>query len=150
MGDVGDRHAGEAVGPRFAELPVGYEFPMVQFSIAEAELEAYLQAVGSPAEAPAMPRGGRGVPPVAVAAFALRGLVGALAGQPGVVHGGQEYEFRRPVVTGQPLVVASRVANRTRRRGTVILIVEQEVRRAAEVVLSGRSMLAVPDDGAGA
>ena len=129
-------------GVRFAALPVGYEFAPAEFTISGPELSAYLEATGR-----GEGRAGSGtvVPPVAVAAFALRRLAGDLALEPGSVHGGQEYEFRRAVSIGEPLVATSRIANRSSRRGTAIMIIDQEVRAAGEVVVTGRSTLAVPE-----
>ncbi len=136
--------------PSFAALPVGHRFAPATFSVDEAALDAYLRAVddAQPHYGPAGPRvdGRVIVPPVAVAAFALKRLAGDLALQPGAVHMGQDYEFHSPVYTDQQLVADSRVVTRSRRRGMVILIVEQDVRRGSDTVLTGRSTLGVPED----
>jgi acyl dehydratase len=137
--------------PRFAELPAGHVFEPVDFTIDEAALGAYLGAVddAQPIYGTAGPRrdGSVLVPPMAVAAFALRSIVGDLALEPGAVHGGQDYAFVRPVWTGERLVVSSRVANKARRHGVTILFVEQAVTSSGETVLTGRSMLTVPGAG---
>src|SRR5689334_8532632 len=103
---------------RFADLPAGHEFTPVEFTIGEAALSAYLAAVGDAQSLYGLcgPRTGGAplVPPWAVAAFALRSLAGTLALEPGAIHGGQDYEFRRPVRAGEPLRATSRVANKTR------------------------------------
>ncbi len=136
--------------PSFTEMTAGYEFPAVEFSIDEAALNAYLNAIDDSQPiygSHGTQMDGRAVvSPTALAAFALRPMADALGRLlPGSLHGGQDYEFHRPVLTGEQLVVTSRVANRAQRRGVSVLIIEQQVRASNELVLTGRSTLVLAD-----
>lgn len=127
-------------------LEKGHRFPPVSFVLDEAAVHGYLEAV----EDAALPElcqdeGQAWVPPMAVAALALRGLMEAMGLPPGAVHGSQEFEFRRPVAVGERLASRAWVAHRSQRSGWLALAVETEVAdEAGQAVLAGRASVLIP------
>jgi acyl dehydratase len=121
-------------GDRIAPFPV---------TITSEDVRAYLDATG---EAPATWE--RAVPPLALGAFALAGLMERVAVPAGIVHTGQEYDFVRPVRHGETLEVAIAVASRSERRGAVITAFESEWRAGGEVVGTARTTVLVAPPGA--
>ncbi len=140
-----------SASPSLAGMAIGHRFPPATFTADEQTVAAYRVAIDdTQPDGGAAGRGHGGatiLPPVAVAALALRRLAGELALQPGSVHLGQEYEFHRRVHVGEELVVHSQIVRRSRRRGAIILVIEQNVRCGETTVLSGRSTISVPDSG---
>jgi acyl dehydratase len=67
-----------------------------------------------------------------------------------VVHGEQEYEFRRPLVVGDVLKAKPRIADIYAKKSNEFLVTEAEVRdQAGEVVVIARSTLISRGTGAG-
>jgi len=127
-------------------LEKGHRFPPISFVLDEAAVRDYLEATED-AALPALCRahGQAWVPPMAVAALALRGLMEAMGLPPGAVHGSQEFEFRRPVVVGERLGSRAWVAHRSQRSGWLALAVEMEATdEAGQVVLPGRASVLIP------
>jgi len=127
-------------------LEKGHRFPPVSFLLDEAAVGQYLEAVEDTA-LPALRRaeGQAWVPPIAVAALALRGLMEAMGLPPGAVHGSQEFEFRRPVAVGERLASRAWVAHRSQRSGWLALAVEMETTdEAGQAVLAGRASVLIP------
>lgn len=91
------------------------------------------------------------VPPMGVAALAIRALLEEAPLPDGAVHLGQELAFLDPVAIGEALTVSAQVANRTERAGWALLVVETAVFGAGgRPVMSGRSTLTFPAAGTGA
>ena len=86
------------------------------------------------------------MPPLALGAWALGALMEHLPLPPGALHAGQEFEFLRAVAPGEPLEASVRVAQRSERRGTLLLALDLELRAAGggAPVLRGRSTVAAP------
>jgi len=117
----------------------GKEYPAVSFVVTEDRVRAFAAAVGDP---------GTFVSPT----FATAPEISALAqvvGDPDlgldftrVVHGEQEYEWRRPLAVGDVLSVAPRIAGIRAKGGHEFLVVETEMRDAGgELVVLARSTL---------
>ena len=114
--------------PSLADLPRGHEIPVAGFRLDADDTRRYLEAVedrtgayGEGSDGPAW------VPPLAVAALALRAILEQVELPAGALHTGQEVEFRRPVPVGSLLRPRARVAQRSEMRGAVISVVEFEV-----------------------
>jgi acyl dehydratase len=124
-----------------AALPKGYEFPPAAFTLSPEWVSAYIDAVGDSAitnVAPGL------VPPMAVAALAIRAMIEASPLPPGTLHAGQELSFRRAVSVGEALSVGARVVSRGERAGWVLMSVDLDVSAGGEQVMSGRATITFP------
>ena len=90
------------------------------------------------------------VPPLALGAFALAGLMERVVVPPRLLHTGQEYEFVRRVAQGETVNVRIHVASRSERRGTVISALESEWRVGGVIVGTARTTVLVSPSGADA
>ena len=85
------------------------------------------------------------VPPMAVAALSLRGVVQDLEIPGGTLHAGQELEFRGAVGVGAALDCSATLAQNSVRGEWRFLVVELEVVDGAGlVVMTGKSTIIVP------
>ena len=148
-------------GLDFRSLAKGDALPPFPVAFGEDDVRAYLDATGEPperwSEAGAAPperwSEAGAAPPLAAGAFAIAALLERVALPDGALHAGQEFEFLRAVVPGEPLEAEVRVAQRSERRGALLLALDIELRGAGgETVLRGRSTVAAPPapDGGGA
>ena len=111
-----------------ADLPRGHEFPATRFRLGVDDARRYLEAVEDRSNAYGQgPKGPAWVPPLAVAALALRAILEQVGLPPGALHASQEVEFRRPVPVGASLRSRARVAQRSEMRGAVVSVIEFEV-----------------------
>jgi len=124
-----------------AALPKGYEFPPTTFTLSPEWVNAYIEAVGDRAIAGI---GDTLVPPMAVAALAIRALIEASPLPPGTLHAGQELAFRRAVRVGEELSVGAKVLSRGERAGWVLMSLELDVSADGEQVMSGRATITFP------
>ena len=126
----------------FYALERGFELPPFHFTIGRAEVVAYLEATGAPTD-----DWYDTVPPLALGALTLAGIMERLPLPPGAVHAGQEFEFRRGVTPGTPLEARVALVQSQERRGSLISILEMtltEADAAADPVLVGRTTVLVP------
>lgn len=125
----------------FHGLARGDAFLLPPIAFDAAEVRAYLDATGEPAE-----RWAGVVPPLAAGAWVLGQLMEHVALPRGALHAGQEFEFLRAITPGESFEAAVSVAQRTERRGTLLVALDIELRRAeaGEAVLRGRSTVAAP------
>ncbi len=122
-------------------LEKGHEFPPASFDLSAEWVEAYVASVED--EAIGALDGGF-VPPMAVAALAMRALLEHASLPPGTLHAGQELAFTAPVRRGETLTVAARIASRGQRAGWVLMGVELRVARDGGTVMTGRATLSFP------
>ena len=124
-----------------AALEKGHEFPPASFDLSEEWVEAYVASIED--EAIGALDGGF-VPPMAIAALAIRALLEQASLPPGTLHAGQELTFTSPVRRGETLTVAARIASRGQRAGWVLMGVELRVARDGAAVMTGRATLSFP------
>ena len=93
-------------------LPKGYQMPPFTFELSPEWVREYTAAVEDEAIG-ALDEGL--VPPMAVAALAVRSLLEGAELPPGTIHLGQEMAFLKPVRLGERLSVSARVASLLRR-----------------------------------
>ena len=124
-----------------ADLEKGYDFPPASFDLSDEWVDAYLASVED--EAIGALDGGF-VPPMAVAALAIRALLEHASMPPGTLHAGQELAFPAPVRLGEALTVAARIASRGERAGWALMGVELHVARGGEAVMTGRATISFP------
>lgn len=133
--------------PSLAELPRGHELPVAQFRLTVDDVRRYLDAVqdrsGAYGEGP---EGPVQAPPLAIAALALRTILEKVELPAGVVHTGQEVEFRRLVPVGASLRSRARIAHRSEMRGVIVSVIEFDVEEEGSSTPSvvGRATVMVP------
>jgi acyl dehydratase len=127
-------------------LEKGQQFSAASFVLDEEAVARYLEAV----EDEALPRlaqaeGKAWLPPMAVAALALRSLMEEMVLPAGAIHGSQELRFVRPVEAGERIACRAWLGHRSQRAGWWILAVEMEgADESAQPVLTGRLTVMVP------
>jgi hypothetical protein len=133
--------------PNVADLPRGYELPAARFRLSGGDVRGYLEAVEDRSNAYGQGREGPAwVPPLAVAALALRAILEQVELPAGALHASQEVEFRRPVPVGTSLHSRARVAQRSEMRGAVISVIEFDVAEegSSTPALVGRATILAP------
>lgn len=126
------------------ELPAGHQFPRYQFTFSDADIAAYVHAVGdtSPVAAPGPERL---VPPMAVIAAGLGHMIKLLGLAAGTIHASQECEFARPVRVGVVVFADAVLKSNAVRRGARFATVETTFYDArAQVLGSSQSTVIVP------
>ena len=126
----------------YQNLKAGQEFPPAAFQVDSATVSDYLKAVE---ENSVIYRGTGIVPPMAVAALALKALINAISMPPGTIHVSQEFEFMATVNTQDILTGRARVS-RVQERGKLHLItVDIDVaNQKQESVLAGKTGFILP------
>jgi len=126
----------------YQNLKAGQEFPPAAFQVDSATVSDYLKAVE---ENSVIYRGTGIVPPMAVAALALKALINAISMPPGTIHVSQEFEFMATVNTQDILTGRARVS-RVQERGKLHLItVDINVaNQKQESVLAGKTGFILP------
>lgn len=129
--------------PSLAALPRGHVFPPAPVSLTPDAVAAYVAATQDESAYAAS----GAVPPLAVAARALRRLLEACSLPPGSLHTGQELEFHAAVRPGEELTMTGAVAQRSERAGMAIVVVEFTVSRAdGAPVVTGRTTVMAPQE----
>jgi hypothetical protein len=133
--------------PSVADLPRGYELPAARFRLDADDVRRYLEAVEDRSNAYGQgPEGSAWVPPLAVAALALRAVLQQVELPAGALHASQDVEFRRPVPPGVALRSRARVAQRSEMRGAVVSVIEFEVEEEGTpgAAVVGRATVVAP------
>ena len=121
----------------FTELIPGYEFPPSSYELDDAIISKYLKAVESPAQ--------EYIPPLAIAAYAMKSMIDSLALPPGSIHASQEFEFIRPVSIGTSITCNARVDRKIARSRMNMLVLEIAVfNQKEEKVQSGKTTIVLP------
>ena len=128
----------------YATLEVGQTVSSRTFPLDAETVVAYVEAVDDRS----MEWGERGnglVPPTAVAALALRGVIDDLGIPGGTVHAGQELEIAGAVRVGQTVECKATVAQNSVRGGARFVSVSFNVTDdGGRAVMSGKSALVLP------
>ena len=127
--------------PRLDTLAKGHELPASAFEFTPEWVREYTAAVEDEAIGPLGPDL---VPPMAVAALAVRALLERAALPPGAVHIGQEMTFRRAVRVGEKLSASARIVSRGERQGWLLMGVDLSVNGDGGPVMEGRATLTMP------
>ena len=128
--------------PRLDALPKGYQMPPSTFELSPEWVREYAAAVEDEAIG-ALDEGL--IPPMAVAALAVRSLLESAELPPGAIHLGQEMAFLRPVRLGERLAVQAHVASRGERQGWVLIGIDLNVEDGEHgPVMEGRALLTMP------
>lgn len=131
--------------PRLDTLPKNHQMPPSTFELSPEWVREYVAAVED--EAIDALDGGL-VPPMAVAALAVRSLLESAELPPGAIHLGQEMASLRPLHAGERLVVQARVASRGERQGWVLMGIDLDVEdEDHSPVMNGRATVTMPAGG---
>ena len=127
-------------------LEKGLELGEVRFELTADAVREYVAAVEDEAVGSL---GADAVPPMAVAAHAIRALLAEMPLPEGALHANQELEFLRPVQAGETLALRGRVASAAVRRGWHFAAVDLDVRdESGSAVMRGRATLTAPAEAA--
>ncbi len=124
-------------GLSFNELGPGYEFPPSSYELDDAIISKYLSAVESPSQ--------EFIPPLAIAAYAMKSMIESLSLPPGSIHASQEFEFIRPVSIGTTITCNAKVDRKIARSRMNMLVLEIGVfNQDREKVQSGKTTIVLP------
>lgn len=124
---------------RFETLRRGDAIPPFHFAVSAAAVRDYLAATGE-----RNPAWNHVVPPLALGAFALAGLMDVLPLPAGALHAGQEFEFLAPVPIDATVEAAIHLGQRTARRGSAIFVFAMDLTRAGVTVARGSATVVAP------
>ena len=127
--------------PRLDTLARGHELPPSAFELSPEWVGEYVAAVEDEAIGTLGPEL---VPPMAVAALAVRALLDRAALPPGAVHIGQEMTFRRAARVGERLSASARVVSRGERQGWVLMGIDLRVEGEGGPIMEGRATVTMP------
>ena len=127
--------------PRFS---VGYRPPAQRVHVDPERVRQYLAAVES--ESPLYHADSNVAPPLAIAAWVLRGLIEEIGLPPGSVHVAQEFSFIDTAPLDCTLDATAEVVQASSRAGMDVVVFEVTAIHEGRLVLSGRSMLLMPAD----
>ena len=109
--------------PRVDAAAQGKTYPDVAFELDPARLRGFAELFGDPAS----------IPPTVLTAAEFA-VIPSIVGDPDlgldftrVVHGSQEYEYRRPLRVGERLLARARLASIRQRGDTGFLTIETEL-----------------------
>ncbi|MFH1560228.1 MAG: hypothetical protein ABID84_02290 [Chloroflexota bacterium] len=129
--------------PHITDFPVGYEFAPIRFQLQPQEVALYLQAVG---ECNDLFQQRRFVPPTALAAYALRGILREMNLPPGALHSAQEISLSRPVASDQAIVFSAKLTRNLVQRGWRFVSVDfSGIDEDEKMVIRGKSTVVVPE-----
>ncbi len=128
--------------PGLDTLPKGHQMPPFAFELSPDWVREYVAAVE---DAAIGALDGGLVPPMAVAALAVRSLLDGAKSPPGAIHLGQELSSLKSVRVGQRLSVQARIASRGERQGWILMGIDLNVEdEDRDPVMTGRATLTMP------
>ena len=132
--------AGKSVS--YQDLKAGQELPPTTFQVDSATVADYLKAAG---EDNVLYQDTGLVPPMAVAALALKSLINAISMPPGTIHVSQEFEFIDTVST-QDVLTGHATVSRIQERGKLHLMTVDisVVNQKNRPVLAGKTGFILP------
>ncbi|MBI4180774.1 MAG: MaoC family dehydratase N-terminal domain-containing protein [Chloroflexi bacterium] len=127
----------------FSQLEVGYQFPPRRFQLDRVTVADYLKAVEDESR---LYQDTDLVPPMAVAACALKALTEDVTLPPGTIHLSQELQFMAGVSVSDNLTNQARVSRQQRRGKLHLLDIKLNVfNQNQEKVLDGTSSFMLPE-----
>ena len=120
-----------------AELSPGYEFPSFAYELDTTIINRYVQAVEGPEC--------EFIPPLAIAAYAMKSMIQSITLPPGSIHASQEFEFLQPVPIGAQISCRAKVVRKLARSSMNMLVLEVNVfNEKDEKVQSGKTTIVLP------
>ena len=126
----------------YQDLKAGQEFPPAAFQVDSATVADYLKAVE---EDNVIYQNTGLVPPMALAALALKALINTISMPPGTIHVSQEFEFIAAANTQDTLTSQAKVS-RVQERGKLHLMTVDisVVNQEQKPVLAGKTSFVLP------
>ncbi len=123
-----------------SDLPKDHEFSPTTFELSAGYVDAYLVATR---DASTIYADTGLVPPLAVAARALGALLDVIELPAGSLHTGQEVDVQAGVAAPVSLEMSGRIAQRSKRAGLIIAVLEFQVSQAgkSDSILTGRTTI---------
>jgi acyl dehydratase len=129
----------------YAELEPGQEISRHSYQVDEGIVADYVTAVQDENPALMDESGERLVPPMAVAALSIRGVVQDLRIPGGTLHAGQEFEFMSSVYIGRSLECVATLSQNSIRGDWRFLVIDCRVTDGERSdVMIGKSTIMVP------
>ena len=129
----------------YSQLETGHEFSPISYRLDSSTVAIYCQAVG---ETSSLYQNTELIPPMAVAAHALRVLLQSISLPPGTIHVSQELEFIETVTTKDTITSYAKVSRKQDRSKLHLLTVDFNVfNRDRKAVLAGKVTLILPEPG---
>jgi hypothetical protein len=126
------------------DFHVGYEFVPVRFQLKSEEVDLYLRAAG---ESNPLFWQQRFVPPAALAAYGLRGILIEIGLPPGAIHSAQATTVFRPVMSDEIIVFTAKLSQNANWKGWRFVTVDYTgVDEDEKQVIQGRSTVVIPED----
>ncbi len=118
----------------------GFEFPKASYQLTEQMVDEYNKAVGAQVPSEGF------VPPLAVAAFAMKTMTESTFFVPGSVHASQEFEFFKKVPVGSTVNSSARVLQNIKRTGLRMVSIEINTFDFENTkVLTGKATIIIPE-----
>ena len=129
----------------YANLALGQEVSKRTYVLDAETVSRYADAVDDHSQVYSRYGGRPVVPPMAVAALSLRGVVNDLAIPRGTLHAGQELEFNDTVFVGETLVCKAILVQNSVRGGARFIVVQLQVEDSqGQMVMGGKSTIVLP------
>ena len=132
------------------DFNVGYEFAPIRFQLQPGEVDLYLQAVGEPHP---LFQKQKFVPPTALAAYALSGILREINLPGGAIHSAQDASVSRPIMSDEAIVFRATLTQNAVWKGWRFVSVDfTGVDEDEKQVIHGRSTVVIPEsqvDGVG-
>ena len=120
-------------------LNAGYEFPPVSYRLTHSIVAKYQKAVAAEPSVTSL------VPPLAVAAYALKAIYTSFLFPPGSIQAAQEFEFRKPVSVGSEINYQAKVVQNMKRTGMNMVVIElNALDKSNDTVLWGKTTVVLP------
>jgi hypothetical protein len=127
---------------KYEDITAGYEFPTASYELNSAIVATYLEAVDNQDNSGSSPEF---IPPLAIAAYAMKASSSSLSLPPGSVHAAQELVFLKPVPIGSIITCHARVAKKVDRGKMHLLVLELNVfDQDGEKVQEGNATVILP------
>ncbi|MQF99088.1 MAG: hypothetical protein FI729_06190 [SAR202 cluster bacterium] len=136
---------------KIEQFPIGYKLEPVIFDLQDWEVKLYLQSAG---ETNPLFEDQKLVPPTAIAAFALRGVLKELELPPGAIHIAHEMSFAPSIKSDQSVIFNATLTQNAVRSGWRFVTIDfvgilATDRIEEEQVVNGRSTVVISEDSLG-
>ena len=126
-----------------SQLPVGHQFTPAQYHLRPDEVGRYLDAVE---DSSTLFRRQDVVPPTALAAYALKGILREIDLPGGAVHAAQDLSFSQAVGMGETVVFRAKLSQNSIRSGWRYLTIDLSATvEDGSQVMEGRSTILIPE-----
>ncbi len=127
---------------KYEDITAGYEFPAASYELNAGIIAKYLEAVDNQDNSGSSPEF---VPPLSIAAYAVKASSSSLSLPPGSIHAAQELVFLKPVPVGSVITCRGKVAKKVNRGKMRLLILELNVfDQDGEKVQEGKATIILP------